>query len=99
MNELYEIEGPLRFCKLTIMGNDDGNELKVRLWLNRIMDDNGYSHYEDYSTGSNQWSMCLTTFEQEQLERYLWENNITNFSFEVFANKHINGLFATTPRD
>ena len=97
MQELYEMEGPLRFCKLTFASNDDEHEMKIRLWLNRIMDSDGYSHYQDYSTGSDEWRMCLTTFEQEQLERYLWENCITNFSFEVFADRSVEGLFAVKP--
>ena len=96
MYDLYESEGPLRFCELTIIGNVCDSEMKVRLWISRIMDQDGYSHYEDYATGCNTWKMCLTTYEQEQLERYLWENNITNFTFEVHANKGVQGLIATT---
>ena len=86
MEELFEMEGPLRFCKLTIMNDYDESELKIRLWLNRIMDFDGYTHHEDYHTGSIEWAMCLTTYEQEQLERYLWENDVTNFTFDVFGD-------------
>lgn len=96
MFELYEMEGPLRFCKLTVHGNNEEDHLKIRLWINRIMEPEAYSYYEDYSVGTHEWCMCLTSFEQDQLERYLWENSMTNFILNVYEDKDVSCLIATT---
>lgn len=97
MADVTEDEYYLRFCCLTLTGHDEEANLKVNLWFNRVVEPGCYSHCEDYMTGTDIWKTCLTRYEGEMLERYLWDNGITNFTLDTWVDGNVKTLISMIP--